>query len=149
MKTIFIKRKLTLVILLFFCSNLNAQSLIKKVDFGKIYTNEFVIKQFSGVQSDTTAYFKFIIHENRNKSNYTLEASINGIDFITIEKKEGFKSPNTEALMYCYSINTNTYLDYKLFRVKISSEDNIDYSHTIRLYDLDRLQKESFIANEN
>ncbi|MCZ2222800.1 MAG: hypothetical protein LC122_04125 [Chitinophagales bacterium] len=113
MKTILIKRKLTLVILLFFCSNLNAQSLIKKVDFGKIYTNEFVIKQFSGVQSDTTSYFKFIIHENRNKSNYTLEASINGIDFITIEKKKVLNAKHR-------SINVLLLYQYKyLYRLQV------------------------------
>lgn len=141
--------RMILIILLIVSFNLNAQSLVKKVDFGDIYIKEYVIKQFSGVQSDTTAYFKFIIHENRDYTNYTLEASVNGTDFTAIEEKEGFKSPHSQALMHCYSINTNRYLDYKYFRIKISSKKNTNYSHTIRLYNHNTLQKEAIVANEN
>lgn len=138
--------RMILIILLIVSFNLNAQSLVKKVDFGDIYIKEYVIKQFSVVQLDTTAYFKFIIHENRNHSNYTLEASINGVDFTEIEEKEGFKSPHSQALMYCYSINTNTYSDYKFFRIKISSKEETNYSHTVKLYNLDLLKKDNIIA---
>ncbi len=138
--------RMILIISLIVSFNLNAQSLVKKADFSDIHIKEYVIKQFSGVQSDTTAYFKLIIHENRDHTNYTLEASIDGSKFIAIEEKEGFKSPYSQALMYCYSVNTNKYSDYKFFRIKISSKEKTNYSHTVKLYNLDLLKKDNIIA---
>lgn len=113
--------------------NINAQSIIEKVDFSDNYSKNYDIKEFSCTQVESKAYFKFIISENRDDIKYVLESSGNGIAFVAENEKDGFKSPNGIALMYCFSVNTNNSLDTRFFRIKIMDGENYDYSPTIKL----------------
>jgi len=120
-----------IILLLVTNIHLSAQSLIKKRDFNDIYTKGFVIKEFSVIQVDTVAYFKFIINETRDNINkYVLESSVNKVDYVALEEK--FKSPYEQALMYCYSINTNG-LNSKFFRIRIETNENKNYSPVIMI----------------
>ncbi|MBI2281245.1 MAG: hypothetical protein HYU68_11225, partial [Bacteroidetes bacterium] len=87
------------IFLLIISFNINAQSLIEKVNFSDDYTKNYEIQEFSCTQVESKSYFKFIISENRDDIKYILESSENGISFFVEKEKEGFKSPNGTPLM--------------------------------------------------
>ena len=129
--------------------NINAQSIIEKVDFSDNYSKNYDIKEFSCTQVESKAYFKFIISENRDDIKYVLESSENGIAFFVEKKKDGFKSPNGIALMYCFSVDTRNNLDTRFFRIKIMNGENYDYSPTIKLIENRFKQNNAFSSIQN
>lgn len=100
------------------------------MDFTEKPSEEFVIKQFTAVQHQDKIYFKFLIVENRVNVNYVLESSTNGVDFVEVQKKEGFKSPNEIPLLYCYTIDE---IDKKVkaYRIRLESINTIEYSSRV------------------
>ena len=129
--------------------NINAQSIIEKVDFSDNYAKNYDIKEFSCTQVESKAYFKFIISENRDDIKYVLESSENGITFFVEKEKEGFKSPNGIALMYCFSVNTKNNLGTRFFRIKIIDGENYDYSSTIKLIENKSKQNNTLSSIQN
>jgi len=120
------------ILIILWSSNirLGAQSISNKVDFTEKPSEEFVIKQFTAVQHQDKIYFKFLIVENRVNVNYVLESSTNGVDFVEVQKKEGFKSPNEIPLLYCYTIDE---IDKKVksYRIRLESINTIEYSSRV------------------
>ncbi len=129
--------------------NINAQSIIEKVDFSDNYTKNYEIQEFSCTQVESKAYFKFIISENRDDIKYVLESSGNGIAFVVEKEKDGFKSPNGIALMYCFSVDTRNNLGTRFFRIKIMDGENYDYSPTIKLIENRSKQNNAFSSIQN
>ncbi len=84
-------------------------------------TNLYNVKSFTVKEINNTAYFKFLIVENDDNAVYVLESSINGVDFIPVNLKEGFKSPNNTPLLYCFSINKESNVKGNYYRVKRKS----------------------------
>lgn len=129
--------------------NINAQSIIEKVDFSDNYSKNYVITEFSCSQVESKVYFKFIISENRDDIKYVLESSGNGIAFVVEKEKDGFKSPNGLALMYCFSVDTKNNLDTRFFRIKIMNGENYDYSPTIKLIENSSKQNNPLLSIRN
>ena len=129
--------------------NINAQSIIEKVDFSDDYTKNYDIKEFSCTQVESKAYFKFIISENRDNLKYVLESSENGIVFFVEKEKDGFKSPNGISLLYCFSVNTSNNFDTKFFRIKMMNGENYDYSTTIKLLENKSTQNNTLLSTQN
>jgi len=123
---------ISFILIILWSSNirLGAQSISNKVDFTEKPSEEFVIKQFTAVQHQDKIYFKFLIVENRVNVNYVLETSTNGVDFVEVQKKEGFKSPNEIPLLYCYTIDE---IDKKVksYRIRLESINTIEYSSRV------------------
>jgi len=123
---------ISFILIILWSSNirLGAQSISNKVDFTEKPSEEFVIKQFTAVQHQDKIYFKFLIVENRVNVNYVLESSTNGVDFVEVQKKEGFKSPNEIPLLYCYTIDE---IDKKVkaYRIRLESINTIEYSSRV------------------
>lgn len=119
-----------LIGLLLLSTYANGQSLINKTTFSPEETDSYVVKYFQASEIEGVIYFKFLIHENRNNIRYVLESSANDKDFIPVTTKTGFLSPTNTPLLYCYKINTLDNPD-RIFRVKIESDENIDYSRTL------------------
>jgi len=121
-----------LFFLLILSISTNAQSMSKKTTFTSEITSDYIVKEFSAKEINNAIYFKFLVLENREDVNYTLESSSNGVDFYPVKLKEGFKSPNNYPLLYCYSIDL-TILSDKTFRIKMDSKESINYSSVIEL----------------
>ncbi|MBW6484126.1 MAG: hypothetical protein K0B10_13825 [Vicingaceae bacterium] len=119
-----------LIIVLSSIIQVEAQSISNKVDFTEKPSEEFAIKQFTAVQHQDKIYFKFLIVENRVNVNYVLESSTNGVDFIEVQKKEGFTSPNEIPLLYCYTIN-KVDKKVKVYRMRLESKNTIEYSSRV------------------
>jgi hypothetical protein len=137
------------IFILIISFNVNAQSIIEKVDFNANYSKNYDIKEFSCTQVESVAYFKFIISENRDDTKYILESSENGIVFFLEKEKEGFKSPNGTPLMYCFSVDTKNNLDTRFFRIKIMNGENYDYSPTIKLLENRLTQNNTLLSTQN
>lgn len=141
--------RIHIIFFLMISFNINAQSIIEKVDFSDNYSKNYVITEFSCSQVESKAYFKFIISENRDDIKYILESSVNGIDFFVEKEKEGFKSPNGIALMYCFTVNTKNNLHTRYFRIKIMNGENYDYSPTIKLIENRLKQNNTLLTSQN
>lgn len=137
------------IFLLIISFNINAQSLIEKVNFSDDYTKNYEIQEFSCTQVESKSYFKFIISENRDDIKYILESSENGISFFVEKEKEGFKSPNGTPLMYCFSVDSKNNLDTRFFRIKIMNGENYDYSPTIKIIENRLKQNNTLLTSQN
>lgn len=117
--------------LLFITLNANSQAIAEKVGFsGEEISNTFDINEFSATQGGSKIYFRFLIKEDRDNVNYVLESSLDGIDYNTIQLKEGFKSPYGQPLLYCYSLESNTTTDSK-YRIRMSTPEGDSFSDII------------------
>lgn len=97
------------------------QAIIHKNDFNADNTDSFVIKEFSGKQINNIVYFKFLIIENEPNVYYSIQSSINGVDFTTIYKKEGQISPQQVPLLYCCKMSVDN-LRGTIFRISRERE---------------------------
>ena len=100
--------------------------------------NDCTIKEFTAKIVDNKIYFRFLIIDILENTNYTLESSSNGTDFYTIKLKEGFKSPNGIPLLYCYSIDLHSFSDNS-YRIRIDSDNREEYSSIIEFNTIDNL----------
>ena len=137
------------IFILIISFNVNAQSIIEKVNFCDNYSKNYDIKEFSCTQIESVAYFKFIISENRDDTKYILESSENGISFFLEKEKEGFKSLNGTPLMYCFSVDSKNNVDTRFFRIKIMNGENYDYSPTIKLLENRLTQNNTLLSTQN
>lgn len=113
------------ILILLTVNSLTAQNITQKTSFEQ--TPEFTIQQFSGTPINGKIYFKFLILENLDNVNYILESSADGQVFHEIAIKEGVKSPNQQALLYCYVVETDQQSD-KIFRIKRWENNKATYS---------------------
>ncbi len=120
-----------LISLLLISTYANGQPLMKESPFIAKSKKAFTIKEFTVREINKTAYFRFLIIENRTDIKYTLEGSANGKDFKMIKEKEGYPSPNNQPLLYCYKLNTLNNLTQH-YRIKIESKKGIEYSNIIK-----------------
>ncbi len=118
--------------------NINAQSISEKVSFNSENTNNFIVKEFTAKVVDNKIYFRFLIVENMENTNYILESSTNDSDFFPVIEKEGFKSPNRIPLLYCYSLDLHDYSD-NVYRIKRITPDGISYSSNIEFNAIENL----------
>ena len=118
-----------------FSFSLKAQSNIEKIEFGPEYTEDFIIRDFSGRLIENTIYFKFLIIENIKHTAYILEYSYDGKNFNESMNKEGYLSPQKTPLLYCYKLNTEIFNSHQNihFRIKRldSNKNDIDISRTL------------------
>ena len=111
---------------------INAQSIVKKTTFSSEITDDYIIKYFKVKEISNKLYFKFLVLENRENTNYTLESSSNGAEFYAVQLKQGFKSPSGAPLLYCYTVDLNQ-LNNKSYRIRRDSPEGIEYSPTIEI----------------
>lgn len=137
----------SIIVLLYLLSasiQVSGQSLTNKVDFNEKYTQEFIIKQFTAKQLEGKIYFNFLIVEQRENTKYVLESSTNGVDFTEVQKKDGFKSPNSTPLLYCYTVDVVN-RKVKEFRIRIEATNTIEYSNRIKI---DAVKKEDLLITK-
>jgi hypothetical protein len=116
-----------LFIMMFISVSINAQSLIQKEIFNAKYEKDYEIKKFEVKEVNNKLYFKYIVLENQSNTLYTLESSINGVDFYAVQLKEGSKSPKDIPLLHCYSVNLDDLNDNE-YRIRRDSPDGVEYS---------------------
>ncbi|PCJ26332.1 MAG: hypothetical protein COA97_05995 [Flavobacteriales bacterium] len=109
----------------------NAQFASKSIPPNSSQIVDYQIQIFEVAKIENKLYFKFVVIENMLNTSYTLEYSDNGIDFYTIQLKEGFKSPNGTPLMYCYTVNDLNNFNSKKFRIRRGSKKGVNYSLVI------------------
>jgi len=124
---------------------INAQSINQKETFNSAVINDCTIKEFTAKVVNNKIYFRFLVVENRDNTNYTLEASTNGDDYSPILQKEGFKSPNGTPLLYCYSLDLHDFSD-NTYRIRRVTPDGVSFSNSIEFNDIDNL---SLTAQKN
>ena len=117
---------------------INAQSITQKATFNSETIDGCSIKEFTAKVVNNKIYFKFLIVENRDNTNYTLEASANGEDFYPVLEKEGFKSPNGIPLLYCYSLDLHDFSD-DVYRIKRVTPEGDSFSNSIEFNAIDNL----------
>jgi hypothetical protein len=118
---------------------INAQSINKKVAFAPEITEAYIIKEFTAKVVNNKIYFRFLLIDNRENTNYTLESSSNGTDFYAVKLKEGFKSPNGIPLLYCYSLDLHEFSD-NTYRIRMDSDDGGEYSSALEFNSIDNLE---------
>ncbi len=124
---------------------INAQSINQKETFNSAAIDDCTIKEFTAKVVGNKIYFKFLIVENLEQTNYTLEASTSGDDYSPILQKEGFKSPNGVPLLYCYSLDLHENSD-KIYRIRRVSPEGDNFSATIEFNAIENL---SLTAQKN
>ncbi|MGB0882666.1 MAG: hypothetical protein ACPGSO_06900 [Vicingaceae bacterium] len=120
----------TLILIITMSSMVNAQQVSQQMDFSS--TICFDIEYFKVMKVDNQLYFKFLVIEEEDNSTYVLESSTNGKDFTPCQLKDGFKSPNKTALLYCFSEpvkKTNT--QYRINRIQFKESVSNEYSQVI------------------
>ncbi len=102
-------------------SRTQAQSVSTEIDSRKFSSPNCVIQYFKAIGVNEKRYFKFLIIEHEENVAYVLESSKNGLDFNATQIKEGFTSPNSVPLLYCYQENLkdNENIAYRIKRVSL------------------------------
>jgi hypothetical protein len=108
---------------------LKAQQIVQKINFNHEEITSFNIKEFSVKNINQVNYVRFLILENQNESHYILESSEDGENFIPLEMKDGFKSPNSSPLLYCFN-EEETNIEKK-YRIKRVNNTEVSYSNII------------------
>lgn len=122
--------------LLIISSNIHAQAISKKIAFTPELTDNYVVKEFSMKEVNNKLYFRFLILENNQDVNYTLESSLNGTDFYPVQLKQGFQSPTGVPLLYCFVVDLNV-LNDNVYRIKRTSPEGEEFSSFIEVNDHD------------
>lgn len=131
-------KKITLSLILLLSSTLlittsQAQIVQDKINFNTTEIADFDINYFKVYEANNLLYFKFLILENSGNIAYVLESSTNGIDYRSLQIKEGFQSPKQTPLLYCYTepLNKTENTYYRIKRVLSNGES--DYSQTLTI----------------
>ena len=115
---------------LFTSSNLEAQLLVNDYQFCSKAATKFSVEQFTGTLIKSKLYVKFLIVESEDRSSYTLETSVDGVNFKTDKTLSGLLSPSGVPLLYCYSLEMNGGDDVYI-RVKREVNDGLSYTNNL------------------
>jgi len=125
-----------LIVGLFSISNIFGQLNQEQYNFSDSEElSSYDVKSFTVQEVNNKAYFKFLIVEGDDNTSYTLETSMNGIDFSPINIKEGFKSPNNTPLLYCFTVNKENNTNGSYYRIKRTSILDEVYSNVVSVED--------------